>query len=170
MRLATSGVARRSGPEIGADECPVMDPELEAQLRTCVKTSGAFSQGILAFLSERSPEAQAAWLKRCIGSGRALFQPWCLEILVVLGVMGRRRFGELQRLLGISSRTLSDKLQVLRDEGFVDREVFDEQPVRIEYVLTKQGARVAALVCPLFAQLNKTAADAPEPPRLRRTG
>ena len=164
MRLTTTGVARRSG-EI---ECPVMDPELEGRLKQCLHTSGEFSEGILEFLSGKSPEAQALWLTRCVESGRALFQPWCLEILIVLGVMRRRRFGELQHLLGISSRTLSDKLQLLREEGLVEREVYDEQPVRIEYVLTKQGKRVAALASPLFAQINKHAAAAPEPPRLRR--
>lgn len=145
-----------------------MDPVLEARLRTCIKDSATFSEGVLEFLHARSPEAQAAWLTRCIDAGRPLFQPWSMEILLVLAVHGKTRFGELQRLLGISSRTLSDKLQLLREEGFVEREVHDEQPVRIEYGLTKLGRKVAVLVCPLFAQLNKHAAEPPEPPRLTR--
>ena len=75
--------------------------------------------------------------------------------IFVLAVARQARFGELQRMLGgISSRTLSDKLQTLRDEGLVERQVFDEQPVRIEYHLTKEGVTTAALATPLFAHLN----------------
>ena len=91
-----------------------------------------------------------------VEAGRVLFQPWSMEILFVLAVGNKEaRFGELQKMLGgISSRTLSDKLQNLRDEGLVERQVFDEQPVRIEYRLTKEGKMTAALATPLFAHLN----------------
>jgi DNA-binding HxlR family transcriptional regulator len=80
-----------------------------------------------------------------------------MEILYVLGLLSRSRFTQLQRLLGVSSRTLSDKLKHLREAGFIDREIFDEQPVRIEYFLTKSGRKVAALAAPLLAHLGQEA-------------
>jgi DNA-binding HxlR family transcriptional regulator len=40
------------------------------------------------------------------------------------------------------------------EAGLVDRRVFDEQPVRIEYFLTPHGIETAALAGPLFAHLN----------------
>lgn len=64
------------------------------------------------------------------------------------------RFTDLHTLLGLSTRTLSDKLKTLMEAGLVDRRVFDEQPVRIEYFLTPHGIETAALAGPLFAHLN----------------
>lgn len=93
-----------------------------------------------------------------------------MEILFALAVSREARFGELSHLLGgISSRTLSDKLQTLRDEGLVERRVFDEQPVRISYRLTKEGLMTAALATPLFAHLNHRGGGAPLTPGARGT-
>ncbi|HLE47883.1 MAG TPA: winged helix-turn-helix transcriptional regulator, partial [Candidatus Thermoplasmatota archaeon] len=96
----------------------------------------------------------AGWLKRSVDSGRAVFQPWNMELLYVIATLGRARFGQLAQLLGLSSRTLSDKLLFLCEAGLVAREVFDERPVRIEYQLTKHGRATAALASPLIAHLN----------------
>ncbi|HEX2021833.1 MAG TPA: helix-turn-helix domain-containing protein, partial [Candidatus Thermoplasmatota archaeon] len=113
------------------------------------------SRAVLEFLARRPRDAQADWVRASVDAGRVIFQPWSMEILFVLAVARKARFTELQHLLGgISSRTLSDKLQTLRGEGLVDREVHDEQPVRIEYRLTKEGLQAAALATPLFAHLN----------------
>lgn len=138
-------------------ECPVMDPACEAQLRTCVKESRAFSATVLAWLGKRSKSEQAAWVQTSVDVGRVIFQPWAMEILFVLAVLDAARYSELEEKLQISSRTLSDKLQGLRAAGLVERVVYDEQPVRIEYSLTREGKRVAALATPLFAELNQQA-------------
>ncbi|WP_010206302.1 winged helix-turn-helix transcriptional regulator [Salinibacterium sp. PAMC 21357] len=61
-----------------------------------------------------------------------------LAIGALLG--GRMRFGELQRQLdGISPKVLTSTLRRLEDYGIVDREVFAEVPLRVEYTLTKLG-------------------------------
>jgi DNA-binding HxlR family transcriptional regulator len=85
-----------------------------------------------------------------------------MEILYVIATLGRARFTQLIDLLGMSSRTLSDKLKALREAGLLDRELFDEQPVRIEYYLTKHGAKTAALASPLFCHLTQEAIRARE--------
>lgn len=130
-------------------------PPVEAAFDTALREARAFSAAVLGFLKTRSPDSQARWAEASVEAGRVLFQPWSMEILFVLAVSRRARFGELQNLLGgISSRTLSDKLQTLKAEGLVERHVLDEQPVRIEYALTKEGLQTAALATPLFAHLN----------------
>lgn len=53
---------------------------------------------------------------------------------------GRMRFGELQRHLdGISPKVLTSTLRRLEEYGIVDREVFAEVPLRVEYTLTTLG-------------------------------
>jgi DNA-binding HxlR family transcriptional regulator len=122
-------------------------PELDG----VVRAAAGYSKKTVGHLRTLPAETQAAFIKGMIEEGGVLFQPWAMEILYVLGLIHRARFTELQRLLGVSSRTLSDKLQVLRTEGLIEREVFDEQPVRIEYFLTKRGMRTAVLGAALFA-------------------
>jgi DNA-binding HxlR family transcriptional regulator len=53
---------------------------------------------------------------------------------------GQRRFSELERsLVGISPKTLSERLKRLEDAGVIDRECFAEVPPRVEYSLTPKG-------------------------------
>ena len=65
---------------------------------------------------------------------------WTTEILTTLYIAGPRRFNQLKTLLsGISSRTLSDKLQLLVEENLVDRIVVDGPPVKVSYALSQHG-------------------------------
>ncbi|MBI2076794.1 MAG: helix-turn-helix transcriptional regulator [Euryarchaeota archaeon] len=142
---------------IDADDCPVLAGDAAAQFHSCIRESSRFSLACLDFLKRRPAAEQAAWLKRSVDSGRAVFQPWTMELVYVIATLGKARFGQLAQLLGLSSRTLSDKLQFLQEAGLVDRQVFDEKPVRIEYFLTKDGRATAALASPLIAHLNQAA-------------
>lgn len=163
MSRTKATVARGSAHDI--EDCPVMDPRVERELRACRQAARELSQSVGELLGPYDDTAKARWLKRAVEASQVVFQPWTMEILFVLAVFGETRFGELQKMLGMSSRTLSDKLHVLREAGLVQREVFDEQPVRIEYRLTREGRAAAALATPLFAQLNARAAGATEPAR-----
>ena len=53
---------------------------------------------------------------------------------------GPLRFGELQhKLAGISPKVLTQTLRRLETSGFVDRTVFPEVPLHVEYRLTELG-------------------------------
>lgn len=52
---------------------------------------------------------------------------------------GPQRFNQMQADLPISGRLLSERLKELEKEGIVDRHVYTEIPIRVEYSLTKKG-------------------------------
>ncbi|MFJ6671371.1 winged helix-turn-helix transcriptional regulator [Actinosynnema sp. NPDC091369] len=57
---------------------------------------------------------------------------------------GPRRFGELQRhLQGVSPKVLTQTLRRLEEFGLVDRTVFPEVPLHVEYSLTELGHSAA---------------------------
>src|SRR5258708_5414857 len=50
------------------------------------------------------------------------------------------RFSELaEQLMVVSDRVLSERLKELEGEGIVERRVYPETPVRVEYSLTDKG-------------------------------
>ncbi len=72
---------------------------------------------------------------------------WSVLILFAL-VDGADRFNSLKsRVEGISQRMLTQTLRDLEREGYVNRTVYPEVPVRVEYALTKMGR---GLVKPLY--------------------
>lgn len=52
---------------------------------------------------------------------------------------GPQRFNQMQADLPISGRLLSERLKELEKEGIVNRHVYTEIPVRVEYSLTDKG-------------------------------
>jgi DNA-binding HxlR family transcriptional regulator len=70
---------------------------------------------------------------------------WRLIILHDLADTGERRFNQLKRSTGASSRTLSRVIDDLGDAGLVDRRV-EDQPIATYYSLTEKGAAL----CPVF--------------------
>ncbi|ALS75211.1 HxlR family transcriptional regulator [Planococcus rifietoensis] len=61
--------------------------------------------------------------------------------LIIYQLMdGSKRFGQLTEEIGISGRLLSERLKTLEGDGLVERIVYPETPVRIEYSLTEKGA------------------------------
>jgi DNA-binding HxlR family transcriptional regulator len=79
-----------------------------------------------------------------------LFQKWSLEILYSLFLKSSIGFGELKKALGVNSRTLSDKLKLLKKYGYLERNVAQGPPVRVEYTLTKKGKNTVLLAIPLL--------------------
>ncbi len=60
---------------------------------------------------------------------------------------GPRRFSQLERsCVGISPRTLSERLRVLEDEGIVARHSYPESPPRVEYELTQKGEALLPII------------------------
>lgn len=53
---------------------------------------------------------------------------------------GKNRFGELQRALpGISPKTLAQRLKELEKDGIINKKVYAEVPLHVEYSLTEKG-------------------------------
>jgi DNA-binding HxlR family transcriptional regulator len=49
-------------------------------------------------------------------------------------------FNELKRCMkGISSKALSHSLTYLTEEGIIERSVYQNSPIRVEYSLTRKG-------------------------------
>jgi DNA-binding HxlR family transcriptional regulator len=60
---------------------------------------------------------------------------------------GVTRFSDLtQTVPGLSDRMLSERLKELEAEGIVERTVFPDTPVRIEYHVTEKGRALASVV------------------------
>lgn len=52
---------------------------------------------------------------------------------------GPRRFNDLNRSVGCSTKSLSDTLKILEEHEIISRTVFSTTPVTIEYALTEKG-------------------------------
>ena len=99
---------------------------------------------------ELNPQALQEELKSLEETFNLLFQKWNLEILYSLFLKNAIGFGEFKRVLGVNSRTLSDKLKLLAKHGYVDRRVDSGPPLRVEYTLTLKGRNTVLLALPLL--------------------
>ena len=60
---------------------------------------------------------------------------------------GPRRFTEMSAYVpGLSDRLLSQRLQELEEAGIVERRVYSQRPVLVEYSLTAQGQALREVV------------------------
>jgi len=68
--------------------------------------------------------------------------------LIVRTLLSRpRRFSDMTTIIpGLSDRLLSERLKELESCGIVQRHVFAETPVRIEYTLTSKGHELEHVV------------------------
>jgi len=68
--------------------------------------------------------------------------------LIIRALMdGPRRFNELLKMVElVSDRLLTERLRELEAEGLVERTVYPESPVRIEYSLTPKGQAMKSVV------------------------
>jgi DNA-binding HxlR family transcriptional regulator len=73
---------------------------------------------------------------------------WRLVVLYDLQD-GEKRFNELKRSTGASSRTLSRVLDDLQETEFVDRRLEEDAPVATYYSLTEKGRSL----CPVFEEI-----------------
>jgi DNA-binding HxlR family transcriptional regulator len=63
---------------------------------------------------------------------------WTLLILREI-FLGRRRFDDMQRALGVARNVLQARLERLVAEGILERARYQERPARFEYRLTERG-------------------------------
>jgi DNA-binding HxlR family transcriptional regulator len=74
---------------------------------------------------------------------------WCLSIVYACHT-GAQRFNEVSQAVGaVPPRTLAQRLGELEQAGVLERRVVAARPPHVEYRLTADGARLAAVVAEL---------------------
>jgi len=85
------------------------------------------------------------------GAIEVITKKWTCQIIAMLGNYRSLRYGEImERLNGISPRTLAYRLRELESTGLVDRRSCNEIPPRVEYSLTKDGMELRELMRPMM--------------------
>jgi len=80
-----------------------------------------------------------------------LGKKWAISVIVTIGNFGTIRFNQLaKRLHNISPKTLTERLKELEHHGLVNKSIFAEVPVKVEYSLTKRGKELRDSVKPLM--------------------
>jgi len=133
-----------------------LKPEDMLEIESSIVTTEGMGARIRQILgSHHAGEHDIAWdVKASVEALDVFTSRWTIEILATLYIAGERRFNELRKLLvGISSRTLSDKLSKCTENGLIDRIVMEGPPVRVTYRLTEHGLRAGRLLGPLVAYM-----------------
>ena len=100
------------------------------------------------------------------GALEAIGDRWAVLILRDLG-FGLSRYEDLRRSTGATHATLSDRLRHLEDSELIERRLYQSNPPRHEYVLTRKG-RDSALVTQALLQVgDKWAVTGDRGPPLR---
>lgn len=149
--------ASASAPTDPAEAQSALDisPELEDQLEQVLVGAQRFGTSLRETVLRQHASDADRLIESAVASTQRLLGKWKLEILYSLTLTESARFSELRRRLGsISSRTLSNKLKELEEDGYLDRAVTTTRPLRVDYTPTAEGLRVAALTVPLIAYLN----------------
>lgn len=100
--------------------------------------------------SDSSDEKYSEEACYVIDSLEQIGSQWRLIVLYDLQE-GEKRFNELKRSTGASSRTLSRVLDSLQDSALVERRLEEATPVATYYSLTNKGNSL----CPVFDALEK---------------
>jgi DNA-binding HxlR family transcriptional regulator len=74
---------------------------------------------------------------------------------------GTRRFNTFQANLGLGRNLLSDRLQLLVEEGILDRVQYQEGPDRFEYRLTSKGEDLYPVLVALMSWGDRYKVDQP---------
>ena len=88
-------------------------------------------------------------IERTRGARELLSSKWKVDLLYLLA-RGVHRYSRLyDNLRGASKKMLTDSLRSLERDGLVDRHVYAEVPVRVEYSLTPLGWAATELLMAL---------------------
>ncbi len=122
---------------------------VEAKLEQTLKGIEDTLNQIIVY-QEISPKELKDDLESLESSFNILFQKWSLEILYTLFLKKTTGFGDLKKILSVNSRTLSDKLKILKEHGYIERNVNTGPPLRVDYELTSKGKNIVLLALPLL--------------------
>jgi DNA-binding HxlR family transcriptional regulator len=72
---------------------------------------------------------------------------WTILLLRDLLLHGARRFQDFEASLpGVAPNTLSARLKSMEENGLVRRQLYNERPPRLEYVLTDKGKSLGPIL------------------------
>lgn len=72
---------------------------------------------------------------------------WALLLIVILHEEGCCRFSQLKKMLpDISPKMLAQTLHTLEADGLINRTVYPEMPIRVEYELTETGRSLVPII------------------------
>ncbi len=72
---------------------------------------------------------------------------WALLVILIIDENRSIRFNRLGKLIpDISAKVLADTLRILEADGLVERTVYPEVPVRVEYALTETGKSLVPII------------------------
>lgn len=75
---------------------------------------------------------------------------WELLVITIL-LNGPKRYGELKKTIpGISEKILSQILKKLKNESIINRKVYDELPIKVEYSLTELGFECSEIISIIY--------------------
>ena len=74
---------------------------------------------------------------------------WWSLLIIRDALLGRRRFGEFQKSLGLAKNILSQRLRKLVDQGILTMEPASDGSAYQDYVLTKKGRAVHPILVAL---------------------
>ena len=94
-------------------------------------------------------------IARCVPMGRlqaVIGGKWKILILWYVSFYKVQRFGELMRRLdGITQSTLTKQLRELENDGWINRQIYQEIPPKVEYTLTE----LAESFVPILEQMKE---------------
>jgi DNA-binding HxlR family transcriptional regulator len=122
---------------------------VESRMKNTLKGIEETLQNILE-RQEIGLEELKGTIKSLEMSFNLLSQKWSLQILYTLFLRNTMGFGELKKILGVNSRTLSDKLKSLKHHEYIRRLVDQGPPLRVKYSLTTLGRNTILLALPLL--------------------
>jgi DNA-binding HxlR family transcriptional regulator len=129
---------------------PVPAKIIQSELKDLIAHTQKFSERLHQLLVKHDIDV-AGERAATVEVLKVILQKWVIEILHVLFIYGQSRFNDIKRnLKGISSRTLTSKLRLLEDQGFVERNQVSERPTVVEYSLTMKGKTLAELSAPII--------------------
>ena len=122
---------------------------VESRMKSTLKGVEETLQHILE-RQEISLEELKGTVKSLEISFNLLSRKWNLQILYILFLRNTMGFSELKKILGVNSRTLSDKLKSLTHYRYIRRSVEQGPPLRVRYSLTTRGRNTILLALPLL--------------------
>jgi len=80
-----------------------------------------------------------------------LSKKWTISIIMTIGNFQKLRFNDiLNRVEGITGKTLAERLKEFENLKLIKRTIYKEIPPRVEYELTLKGERLMRAIVPLI--------------------